>query len=114
MLNKLKKGAFNKYIILILSVLILIVLSIHFNLYMEKKYETAPQDEYERIKYYAVQCYASEGFYPPDLDYLVENYHLILKEDQFIYFYDAFASNIMPDIIITKAYQNKKSILDGE
>ncbi len=114
MISKLKKGGFNKYIILILSVLILVVLSINFHFYMQEKYATAPEDEYERIKYYAVQCYASEGFYPPSLDYLVENYNLVLKEDQFLYFYDAFSSNIMPDIMITEAFDNKESILDQE
>ena len=54
----------------------------------------------ETVEKYAIQCYASEGSYPPDLEYLVENYGLILNEDQFIYEYQIFASNIMPDITV--------------
>ena len=50
-----------------------------------------------------VQCYALEGAYPPDLDYLVSNYGLILNKDKFIYYYEAQGSNILPDVrILTK------------
>lgn len=52
----------------------------------------------ETVEKYAIQCYASEGSYPPDLDYLVTHYGLILNEDKFIYEYHIFASNVMPDI----------------
>lgn len=52
------------------------------------------------VETYAVQCYASEGSYPPDLQYLVDNYGLILDEERFIYEYDIFASNVMPEILI--------------
>lgn len=52
------------------------------------------------IEKYAIQCYASEGSYPPDLAYLVDNYGLILDEERYIYDYDIFASNVMPEIIV--------------
>lgn len=52
------------------------------------------------ITKYAIQCYASEGSYPPDLEYLEENYGLILDHDKYIYYYDAFASNVLPIIDI--------------
>jgi len=54
----------------------------------------------EIVEKYAIQCYASEGSYPPDLNYLVEHYGLILDEERYIYEYDIFGSNVMPDIII--------------
>lgn len=47
----------------------------------------------------AVSCYAIEGMYPPSLDYLKENYNLYIS-DTFIVHYNAFASNIMPDITV--------------
>lgn len=56
----------------------------------------------QTIEKYVVQCYASEGSYPPDLAYLTEHYGLILDEDRYNYEYDVFASNIMPDIIVTE------------
>jgi len=54
----------------------------------------------EIVETYAIQCYASEGSYPPDIQYLVDHYGLILDEERFIYEYDIFASNVKPEIII--------------
>ncbi|MBT3320407.1 MAG: hypothetical protein HN948_07105 [Clostridia bacterium] len=44
------------------------------------------------------QCYALEGSYPSDLQYLQENYGLQLDTDRYIYHYEKFASNILPDV----------------
>ena len=46
----------------------------------------------------AVQCYAVEGSYPASLDYLEENYGLLVNHDRFIVTYEAFASNLMPQV----------------
>ena len=45
-------------------------------------------------------CYAAEGVYPPDLEYLKEHYGLIINEDRYSVHYEAFAQNLMPDITI--------------
>lgn len=45
-------------------------------------------------------CYAVEGAYPQSLDYLVENYGLVYDESRFFITYDAFASNVYPDIMV--------------
>lgn len=47
----------------------------------------------------AAACYAAEGIYPPTLDYLVEHYGVRI-EDEYIVFYENFASNLMPDITV--------------
>lgn len=57
------------------------------------------------VEKYVIQCYASEGSYPPDLEYLTTHYGLILNEKKYIYEYDIFASNIMPDIKIHNAFE---------
>ncbi|MCL2814948.1 MAG: hypothetical protein FWD23_10145 [Oscillospiraceae bacterium] len=49
------------------------------------------------IKRAAVQCFAIEGFYPPDVDYLAENYGIIL-DSKYIVEYDAFSGNNIPVI----------------
>lgn len=46
----------------------------------------------------AVQCYAVEGSYPASLDYLEQNYGLLVNHDRFIVTYEAFASNLMPQV----------------
>ncbi len=48
----------------------------------------------------AVACYASEGVYPPTLEYLTEHYGVQINMDQYIVFYEIFADNLMPDITV--------------
>ena len=46
----------------------------------------------------ALQCYAVEGAYPPDLKYLEDNYGLAVNTRDFYVRYDAFASNQPPTV----------------
>ena len=48
----------------------------------------------------AVQCYAIEGRYPPSVEYLEENYGVRIDRDRYNVFYNGFASNVMPEIVI--------------
>lgn len=48
----------------------------------------------------AVQCYSIEGFYPPSIEYLENNYGLIVNHDKYVISYHIFASNIMPEIVV--------------
>lgn len=45
-----------------------------------------------------ITCYAVEGAYPKSIQHLVDNYGLSYDEDRFLITYDAFASNIFPDV----------------
>lgn len=47
-----------------------------------------------------VACYAAEGVYPPDLDYLKEHYGLQIDETHYTVHYSVFAENLMPDITV--------------
>lgn len=47
-----------------------------------------------------MECYALEGYYPSDIDYLINNYHIIYNQDRFDIQYEVIASNIMPNITI--------------
>lgn len=54
----------------------------------------------------AVACYAQEGFYPPDIDFLVEYSGILWDRDRYWIHYEIFASNLMPDItVIEKDYE---------
>ncbi len=48
----------------------------------------------------AVQCYALEGQYPPSLEYLEQNYGLMLDRDQYVYHYQGIGANLMPQIAV--------------
>ena len=47
-----------------------------------------------------VSCYALEGRYPPDIQYLRQAYGLQLNEEKYIVHYEIFAENIMPEITV--------------
>ena len=51
----------------------------------------------ETLRRGCVACYAAEGVYPPDLEYLKEHYGLQVDENQYTVRYDVFAENLMPD-----------------
>ena len=48
----------------------------------------------------AVSCYASEGFYPPDVAYMEENWGLQYEKDRYVIRYEVFSSNLMPQITV--------------
>lgn len=48
----------------------------------------------------AVACYAAEGIYPPDLAYLQTHYGIRIDENRYTVVYEAFASNLMPDVTV--------------
>ncbi|MEL7647749.1 MAG: hypothetical protein AAGU76_06625 [Sedimentibacter sp.] len=52
----------------------------------------------DAVRRSAVLCYAIEGFYPPDIEYLKENYGLLVDSDKYVVSYSVFASNVMPEI----------------
>ena len=46
----------------------------------------------------ACLCYSIEGQYPPDINYLEENYGLFLNHDKYLIDYEIIAENISPEI----------------
>lgn len=55
----------------------------------------------QQVRRAAVACYASEGRYPQSLDYLEHEYGLRYDSVRYAVRYDAFASNVMPDISVS-------------
>ena len=56
----------------------------------------------EAVRRSALQCYVVEGIYPPDLQYLEDNYGLQVNTKEYYVTYDAFASNLPPTVKVTK------------
>ncbi len=48
----------------------------------------------------ALQCCAIEGAYPQSLQYLVDNYGLTVNQDDYVITYEAFASNVVPSVVV--------------
>lgn len=64
--------------------------------------EQAVQNVEESVRRAAAVCYACEGIYPPDLDYVVDHYGLEIDEKEYMVRYEVFASNIMPEISVQR------------
>ena len=70
-------------------------------LFFSKKADARGADTLrDAIRRASVQCYAIEGRYPPSVDYLEENYGILIGRDKYDVFYSGFASNFMPDITV--------------
>ncbi|MBQ3009859.1 MAG: hypothetical protein IJD81_01565 [Oscillospiraceae bacterium] len=48
----------------------------------------------------AVACYAAEGMYPPNLEYLEEHYGIQVNHSRYVVDYISIAENLMPDITV--------------
>ena len=69
------------------------------NLFQGKVEEDRVQLE-TAVRKAAAACYAAEGFYPPDLEYLQEQYGVQIDNTRYAVIYDAFGTNLMPDITV--------------
>ena len=56
----------------------------------------------DAVRRAALTCYAVEGAYPQTLKELERGYGLAYNKDAYIVSYDAFASNIMPNIQVLR------------
>ena len=88
---------------------ILIVLLIAFMYRAVDKAQIKRDDEglevlSQAIMKSAVQCYTLEGFYPPNIQYLEDNYGLLVNHDKYFISYRVFASNIMPEVDVFPKY----------
>jgi len=92
----------NKFKILSVVVIILFVLYLYFAVDSAQNKNDLEKHNIlsEAIIRSAVQCYAIEGFYPPNVEYLENNYGLVVDHDMYVVSYSVFASNIMPDVEI--------------
>lgn len=88
----------NKILYLLITASILFFINFSINNVNKNKEEQQLNALKDAVKRSAVQCYAIEGFYPPNVNYLVNNYGLIVDSEKYVVSYLVFAENIMPEI----------------
>ena len=96
------KRRFNLGPILIIPLVIAVVLMFTTavsNLQEGRQSEGKQQLE-DAVRRGAVACYAAEGIYPPNLEYVEEHYGIQVDRDRYTVVYDIFASNMMPDVTV--------------
>ncbi len=87
-----------KRVFFLLVLLCFFLLSL-FHLNQGQKEEGRQQLE-ETLRLSTISCYATEGIYPPTLDYLIEHYGVLIDEERYAVFYEIFAENLMPMITV--------------
>ena len=86
-------------------VLIFIIMAALADCFAFSEIETGHKEEGRRqleeaLRRAAVACFAMEGFYPPDVDYMQQHYGLQYDEENYVVYYEYIASNLMPDITV--------------
>jgi hypothetical protein len=101
-MSKLNKIAFTLLLIIVSVIFIQSFIGVSkFDSYSENERIEALETAVTKA---AVQCYAIEGSYPPDIDYLAEHYGLVVNNDAYFYHYEIVASNILPVIAVYKKW----------
>ena len=95
--DKKKKHTFWIWIVLALAAIFVLVYTFAGHSGEDLTEESAAAIQ-EAVRRCAMQCYVVEGVYPENLSYLEENYGLQINTRDFYVRYDAFASNLPPDI----------------
>lgn len=61
----------------------------------------------QALKRCVVTCYATEGFYPPSIDYMKEHYGIQVDEEHYVVYYEVVAQNLMPEITVLEKRHEK-------
>ncbi|MCR5596351.1 MAG: hypothetical protein K6G12_10905 [Lachnospiraceae bacterium] len=96
--NMLRKAV--KFLPLIMGVIVIAVFLLGVNYVSESSLEGQQESLEKAISRDVAQCYAVEGSYPPNLEYLVDHYGLTYNEELFYVDYQSIGSNIYPDVTI--------------
>ena len=100
----MKQKEKNNLLFSILTPLLAVIVLLCFltgisNLSKSHQKESLQQVE-EAIRRAAVACYAAEGIYPPNIEYLTDHYGIQIDESRYFVDYNVFAENLMPDITV--------------
>lgn len=100
---KIIKNFGEKNLIIITLLITILVFGIFsFNSINRSRSEDIAKNIESAILSAAIQCYALEGSYPPDISYLINNYGLIVDESKYFVLYDIEGSNMMPNVAVFK------------
>lgn len=92
-------GSKNKLSLLItLGIFILFILQIQNITHLTKQQQRINLEK--AISRDIIQCYALEGYYPPDLNYIEEHYGLTYNKSDFFIDYQIEGENIKPAFTI--------------
>ena len=106
MKQKLQGGFSNILFPVLVIVVLLMFLAGVGNVRAGSKEEGMQQLE-QAIRRCAIACYAAEGIYPPNVEYMKEHYGIQINEEKYLVLYEIFAENLMPDITVLERTDEK-------
>lgn len=93
-----------KRLLMVLAAVLLLLLPITLSYVAQNVEQRTASESLEVVRRSldraVVECYALEGFYPPDLAYLKERYGISVDETLYYVDYLYLGSNLMPDITV--------------
>ena len=104
-MNKQKAEKWIKAIGLIITAAMLIILLAAIKNIADGSENDEKRQLETTIRRSVMACYADEGVYPPNVDYLREHYGLQINDERFVVHYSVFAENLMPDITVLERVQ---------
>ena len=84
----------------IFIVLFLVVITLLLGLTENRVQSRQVEFLQDAVRRAAVQSYALEGRFPEDLNYLEENYGLIIDHKRFAVYYESMGDNLLPQIMV--------------
>ena len=106
-MKKKTQGSLREMVFPVLAVVILVFfLTALDNLKAGNKEEGKKQLD-QALQRCAVTCYATEGIYPPDVEYMKEHYGIQIDEERYLVKYEVIAANLMPDITVLERNYDK-------
>lgn len=87
---------------ILLALMVLLCFLLALSRMEQGRQEAGKQQLEEVLRRTAAACYAAEGFYPPNVDYMAAHYGLQFDADRYLIHYEVFASNLMPEITVVE------------
>ena len=102
-----RKGRFRAALLLSAGLIVLLLFLGAVSNLQEGRREEGRQQLERALRRAALACYATEGFYPPTLEYMQDHYGVQINEELYIVHYMVEAENMMPDITVLERNDEK-------
>lgn len=100
MRGKKDRSQFSWLLLPVIGILVVLLLLGALSRVSDSQAEEGRRQMEESVRRAAVNCYAVEGIYPPNLEYLKEHYGLQVDESRYTVYYEVFADNLVPEITV--------------
>ena len=94
------KGLLKSIIIIAVPILAAILLAIASEKIGGRQENESLKQLETTVRKAVMTCYATEGVYPPNIEYIEKRYGIQIDHDRYGVFYEIFGDNIMPQITV--------------